>query len=275
VAIIELLNQRLGIVPATMAGRPTHLPLTNECGVILSTVIAVVETIPDALLRVDAEQRTNFAAALEDLRHAVWLMRSQDATSRRAHGTPKFEPMHWLDRTHHAPQNRYATEVLHDVLLQCPDEIVLASTADLPFITDIRFRESLRLDLSAVNAALTNGEYKAATVLGGALIEALLHWELSEKTVPERQSFIANAVTAKTLSRAPNPDPNWWDLHTFIEVAAAGSVISAETATIARLAKDFRNLIHPGRAERLNQRCDRGTALTVAAAIERIVTDLA
>jgi len=273
VAIIELLNHRLGIVPPTMAGRPASLPLTNECSVILSTVIAVVETVPDALLRVGTEQRTQFAAALEDLRHATGLLRNQDANFRRAYGTPMLEPMRWLDGMPHAPQNRYATEVLRDVLLQCPDEIVQPTTSVLSFIADAPFRESLRLDLSALNTALANGEYKAATVLGGSVVEALLLWGLAERTQTERQSFITSAVQMSALSRTPDADLNRWDLHVFIEVATAGHIITGETATIARLAKDFRNMIHPGRAERMKQRCDRSTALTVVAAVERIITD--
>jgi hypothetical protein len=44
--------------------------------------------------------------------------------------------------------------------------------------------------------------------------------------------------------------------------------------TQADLARDFRNLIHPGRAQRTGADCDRGTALTALAAIELVVRDL-
>ena len=75
--------------------------------------------------------------------------------------------------------------------------------------------------------------------------------------------------------RQPDQDLTKWVLHQFIEVSASGKLIRAETAAIARVAKDFRNLIHPGRMQRLNQRCDRGTALTVVAAVEHVSTDFA
>jgi len=42
----------------------------------------------------------------------------------------------------------------------------------------------------------------------------------------------------------------------------------------ARLAKDFRNLIHPGKSVRLGQECNKGTALAAAAAIEFVTADL-
>jgi hypothetical protein len=51
-------------------------------------------------------------------------------------------------------------------------------------------------------------------------------------------------------------------------------VIKADTRTQARLAKDYRNLIHPGRAARLTQKCDRGTALVTVAAVELVIRDL-
>jgi hypothetical protein len=51
-------------------------------------------------------------------------------------------------------------------------------------------------------------------------------------------------------------------------------VIKDETATEATLAKDFRNLIHPGRSVRLQQVCDRATALTALASVEHVIRDL-
>jgi len=52
-------------------------------------------------------------------------------------------------------------------------------------------------------------------------------------------------------------------------------LISDDTAKLVRLAKDFRNLIHPGRAARLGQKCDRATALGALAAMEAVARDLA
>jgi hypothetical protein len=48
-------------------------------------------------------------------------------------------------------------------------------------------------------------------------------------------------------------------------------LIDGDTATQARRAMDFRNLIHPGRAQRLAQVCDRRTALAALAAGEMVV----
>jgi hypothetical protein len=51
-------------------------------------------------------------------------------------------------------------------------------------------------------------------------------------------------------------------------------VVDRETATQVDLAREFRNLIHPGRSARLAKVCDRGTALSALAAVELIVSDL-
>jgi hypothetical protein len=86
-----------------------------------------------------------------------------------------------------------------------------------------------------------NAEWKAATVLSGAAIEALLHWRLSEPS-PVRPAIDASVVTlaaAGTMSKPSKPDLDWWVLHHFIEVAAHFNLIKAHTARSAREAKDF------------------------------------
>jgi len=40
------------------------------------------------------------------------------------------------------------------------------------------------------------------------------------------------------------------------------------------LTRDFRNLIHPGKAQRLKQKCDKATALSVVAGLEHVRRDL-
>lgn len=51
-------------------------------------------------------------------------------------------------------------------------------------------------------------------------------------------------------------------------------IMKKETASQTRLAKDFRNLIHPGRSQRLAQKCDRGTAYAAAASVEFVIRNL-
>jgi hypothetical protein len=51
-------------------------------------------------------------------------------------------------------------------------------------------------------------------------------------------------------------------------------LLSPDTCKAALLAKDFRNLVHPGRAARLNQACNRGTAYSAVGALEHVIEDL-
>ncbi len=67
---------------------------------------------------------------------------------------------------------------------------------------------------------------------------------------------------------------NRWVLKNYIEVSAELGVIKPKTQVQADLAREYRDLIHPGRVQRLAQTCDRGTALAASAALERIVDDL-
>jgi hypothetical protein len=73
------------------------------------------------------------------------------------------------------------------------------------------------------------------------------------------------------LPRSPQGILERWDLAEYIAVAEALTTIDVDTAQQARLAKNFRNLIHPGRAQRLAQVCDRGTALAALAAVAMVV----
>ena len=72
----------------------------------------------------------------------------------------------------------------------------------------------------------------------------------------------------------PFRDIDRWDLDQFIEVAAQLRLLKPDTCTAAKLAKNFRNLIHPGRAARLAQTCDRATALSALAGLEHVIGDL-
>jgi hypothetical protein len=63
-------------------------------------------------------------------------------------------------------------------------------------------------------------------------------------------------------------------LSDLIAAADACQLIGPDTKRQAELAQNYRNLIHPGRQARLEQQCDRGTALGALAAAERIAVDL-
>jgi hypothetical protein len=165
--------------------------------------------------------------------------------------------------------------IIRDVLNKCPDEVVAVSTAGLTFIDDMELRESFRLDLCSSNRDLIIGEWKGATVLAGAAIEALLLWAIQKKGGDAATNAALQLVAAGKLARQPKTDLEWWNLTEVIEVALNLELIQDDpTAVSARLCKDFRNLIHPGRAQRTGTKCSRATALTALGAAEHVVNDL-
>jgi hypothetical protein len=101
-----------------------------------------------------------------------------------------------------------------------------------------------------------------ATVFAGSAIEALLLWALKR---------------SDALKQADPPKRSFDELFLaqLIEAAAKGKLISRETEALAVLAKDARNLMHPGKAVRAGTECSRATALTGLAGLYRVIQDLA
>ena len=76
------------------------------------------------------------------------------------------------------------------------------------------------------------------------------------------------------VSLSRGPDLVDWDLYCYVAVAASLKIIEPDTRTAAGLAKNFRNLIHPGKAVRQQQQCDRGTAFGATGALDHVVRDV-
>jgi hypothetical protein len=186
---------------------------------------------------------------------------------------------HWRARGNVGEMDRVkgcdVVTVMRRALAQCPDEFPPPATTELLFIKDVQLRDSIRHDLGAANRALNNAEWKAATVLSGAAIEALLHWRLQEPSPGPAavQAGVATLVSSGAMTRPDNNIDNWGLSH-FIEVAAHLVLLKPDTRSAAKLAQNFRNLSHPGRAARLAQTCDRATALSAVGALEHVIRDL-
>jgi hypothetical protein len=169
--------------------------------------------------------------------------------------------------------------MIRAALAACLDEAPEAGTDQLGFIGDSDLRESIRLDISAARQNLGNGEWKGTTVLAGSAVEALLLSALQhhDKGTPGSvRAAVVALLASKVLNRDPGTDleGHGWGLHEYVEVAAHLGIVKTDTATATRLAKEFRNFIHPGRAARLRQKCDQGTALSALAAVYLVVRDL-
>jgi hypothetical protein len=142
-----------------------------------------------------------------------------------------------------------------------PDNLPSAETVTLLFVDDADLRASLRQDVNWASSALRNCEWKAATVLAGSVVEALLLWELKQ---PHHEPI-------PNIRSSPLDD---WYLSDYIKAARKLRCTTNETITDAEKAQDYRNLIHPGASVRRGQACDLGTAHIAVGALDHVVRDL-
>jgi hypothetical protein len=247
--VVSLINSIFPTIPDRL--NYAHAPY-------LAAILSLVEQIPPELITLDEDDYKIFVASIAALRSSInsWERRGNVKSSTKI------------------PEHGSALAILFKCLGNCPDQGIAPSTVTLPFISDPAFEENIRMDISASNQALTNGEWKAATVLAGATVEALLLWALKQQKTNDIRTAIKALITSNKLDKNTKTNPEKWGLHQLIEVANELDVIKSETAQQARLGKNFRNLIHPGKSIRIGQICDRGTALSAVAAIEHVVRDL-
>lgn len=227
----------------------------------LSSVPDLVERVPDEVLTMDSVIYGSLLYAKAQLRDILSTWQANTAAGRALH------PFRFS-----IANNPLA--LICSALAKCPDESPAPSTSELSFIADIELRTNLQNDMGAVNRALSSGEWKAATVLAGSAIEALLLWALQQHPSRDITRAIQTLIASRILTREPSKSLESWDLHEYIEVAVTLSVIKTDTAEQTRLARKFRNLIHPGRAQRVAQICDRATALSAVAGVEHVIRDL-
>ncbi len=160
-----------------------------------------------------------------------------------------------------APANsvggRDVIERIRRLLLKCHDEAP-PSEPELPFIAEDDVRLGIEDRIRAAWTDFNAREWMGATVLAGHAIEALLLW----------------AVKNDCSNMPFNKPPDALHLHDLIAEAEKRGLITAECKQLADLAKDARNLIHPGRATRSGTACSKATALTALSAVYRIAEDL-
>ena len=214
-------------------------------------IVGLLRRVPAQLFTVEIEEYVQLEMAIEVIEQT--LKRSEH----QQYGFP-------LPFTN----NRSPIQIMYSVLTACPDDFPASSAINLGFIADSKTRDSISSEIGSVESALRNGEWKAATVLAGAAIEALLLYRLCQFTQEERNEAVNCCLHTKALGHRPKPDPLEWTLPEMIETAAQLSLLRSNTLTEARQCKNFRNLIHPGRVLASEAKCNRGTAFSAVAALD-------
>ena len=172
----------------------SHNLTANQCNVgLLSALMALVDRVPDRLIaRLSPDDFTLFTIGTETIRTVVRRLEATDIrTEHGAGGVPL--------RGSNSIGGWNPVMLVRKALASCPDEAPATSETRLGFVQDQTLRDELESDLSAVETAIANHEWKAATVLGGALIEALLLWGLDRTGV----ASCVNAPKKPTRILAP------------------------------------------------------------------------
>jgi hypothetical protein len=221
-------------------------------------LLDLVDQLPPEFLAVSGQDYTAFVASAAAIRTAIALWQG----NRGNHQSTELPAFHGMT----------PVGLIYRALRACHDDFPSPDTPQLPFLeTDPELRDSLRLDLAHAKRALTNGQWKASTVLSGSILEALLFWALTQP------AYATNALVAEgAAKRAGKVLPiDEWTLGPLLKVAVELNVLFTEdTITEAQLAQNYRNFIHPGKEQRLGKRCDVGTARVTLAAVGHAALDL-
>ena len=246
---------------ADNAGARQAVPMTDSSRV--AAVLELYEEISQELIRLEGADYTGLAVGIGAMRNAI------DRWTHLGVSGPTPELVYVAGYSNLNP-----ISLVRRALAKCQDQVPAPATAGLAFIRDDQLRESLRIDISAAEQAFSDAGWKAATVLAGSVVEALLLWAVQQERSADVSNAASQLVARGTLTRRSHPAQENWDLHEYTEVAAELGLIKPDTTALVRVARDYRNLIHPGRVQRLGQVCDRGTARAALAAIDAVVRDL-
>lgn len=217
----------------------------------LSALLHLLDQIPEELMPTDPTAYMDLVLGMNAIRYAVEAWRSGD------------------QKTILKPLKRWgglnAVALVMKGLSVAPDEAPAPTTKTLAFVSNVDDRTALQNDIAAVERAIHNNEWKAATVLAGSVIEALLLWALAQDT-----------KAALRAANAPKGNNNLgkWDLVDLIKVAHELNLIGDYTAKQADLARNYRNLIHPAVAERRKMIANRPTAFAAFAGMDLVAGDI-
>ena len=127
------------------------------------------------------------------------------------------------------------------------------------FINGEGFRRTLEADYKELEAAMKVEAWKAVHVLAGSIIEAVLADYL---------------IASGYQKRYPKEDPLRMELKDLISTCSKEKVLTEATEQLSQVIRGYRNLIHPGRIERENERVSEHGAVIARALVNLIVEDV-
>jgi len=117
---------------------------------------------------------------------------------------------------------------------------LVMATLDFSFVSSVEHRQIIERDYEEVQKCLTIGAHKAAIVLCGSIVEALLLERLSKDESKARNS--ASKFDIKHKSSALDE----WELYELVKIASDLGILDSDSDALASQLRGYRNVIHPG-----------------------------
>jgi hypothetical protein len=127
------------------------------------------------------------------------------------------------------------------------------------FVRGRDFRAVLEADHAELVACIGAGAWKAAHVLAGSIVEALLVDYIAGTDIPERLKV----------------DPLSLDLGSAIKLAKEEKILSDRVVALSEVVRQYRNLIHPGRVVRLEVSADEEGARVALSLVNMVAREVA
>jgi hypothetical protein len=234
--------------------------LTPEVYPKLMTLAKMISHVPEELLNLQGSELEQYVFSVSAIETTLSMYRERMALPARDRTGP-LSDVELTGLEYFARQS--PVRLLRLLFAKAPDFVPSPGTSELPFFSDKRMREALHREISDVAQSIADREWKAATVLGGATLEAILFWSI--------QGMQTELAAMPDKPKEPIAE---WELRRFIDVARKLGLIEENTKKLAHLARDARNLVHSGAVLRERRDCDKASSHTVAAAIEAVVRDI-
>ncbi len=232
-------------------------PIPRQWAPSIPGLLHLLKQLPDDLITLEGTEYAEFFRSVGDLEMTVSYWLSSGGMHELA-VRGELDPVSSIRR----------------LLEKCPDQVPARPIAEIAFVEDVKHRETIRQDIDEAEGALQSGRWKAATISAGAAVEALLLWALLRIPPDDVKQAAGSLKDVGEFTRRPGTPLNEMSLTEYIALAESMALIKPDTAIQARLAKNFRNLIHPGKAHRAGQVCDRATARSAVAALDHVIRDL-
>ena len=215
---------------------------------VLSFIYDLLENIPEELLPHDEADKINFYLSKFSINSCLARWKNGDN----------------IVMLSKVPQGGYVIPLLRSILERCPEEILSPETIELNFVEDKLLRDSIRDDLKNVESAFKMKGWKTVIVFAGSAMESILYYIIGRNNI--------NTIASLKISQQNLENSSLGQL---IDWACQANILEKnndkDDKSLAKVCKNFRNLIHKAREIRIQEEPSEYMAYTSIGAIKMII----